>query len=179
MAQRVITGPFTLEYGPTIINNVSEVSFDYSADSAQPTTIDGRTFDIPTTTSISATVTIIGADTEILSAIFPTKKKTLGQQMSTGETLTATPENPDPVAIDLTSVTACDSTTKFDLELTGCDTTYRLVDCSVKIDRLEIEDNVLVNVSLVFTGSPDVNPDGTVPAMLQIFPKGSLTATSP
>lgn len=178
MAQRVITGPFKLEYAGLAINNVSEVSFDYSADSSQPTTIDGRTFDIPTTTSISVTATIIGADTEILGQIFPSKLKTAGQVVSTGETVTATDNHPDPKVIDLTSVTACDSQDKFDLTLTGCDTVYRVNDCTVKIDSLEIEDNVLVNVSLIFTGSPDVNEDGTVPALLQIFPIGTLPEVS-
>jgi len=177
-----VTGPFTLYYGAVDADHqvveVTEVSFDYSADSTQPTTIDGRTFDIPTTTSLSATVTLLGATPEMLGKIFPLKKKVLGEQVSTGETVTATETDENPVVLDLTTITACETSTPLDLILVGCDTTYRINDCTPKIDSIDIEDNVLVNVSVIFTSVPQIQEDGTVPASLQIYPTGSLVAAS-
>ena len=181
----IITGPFSLKYGDVNIDNVTEVSFDYSADSSTPTTIDGRTLNIPTTTSLSATVSILGADTTILSALFGTSWSVLDTaKMSTGETYTApAPQgsNPKVPAIDMKALSACGSTTsKNHLQLIGCGYTYRLVDATVRLDSLEINDNVTVNVSLIFTSQPesyvDANDGNKLKqhALLQIYPTGSI-----
>lgn len=182
MARNYLTGPFNLYYGSIDeehrVMEVSEVSFDYSSDSSQPTTIDGRTFDIPTTTSVSATVTLLGATPDTLGRIFPLKKKVLGETVSTGEVVTATETHEDPIVLDLTSVNACETDTPLDLYLVGCDVTYRMNDCTAKIDSIDIEDNILINVSVIFTSTPQLLPDGTLPAYLQVYPTGSLVAAS-
>ena len=181
----ILTGPFSLKYGDVNIDNVTEVSFDYSADSSQPTTIDGRTLDIPTSTQLSASVSILGADTTILSALFGSAWTVLnGARMSTGETYTAPAAQGGAAqvpAIDMKALSACGSTTnKENLELIGCGYTYRLVDATVKLDSLEINDNVTVDVTLVFTSQPDSYTDAQdgnklkQHALLQIFPTGTL-----
>lgn len=177
----IITGPFSLKYGSVAIDNVSEVSFEYSADSVQPTTIDGVTLDFPTTTSFSATVTILGADTKILAALFNEWGVMDGGTMSTQELYTEQTGDATIPAVDIKALSACGATTtKHDLELVGCGYTYRIVDATAKIDTFELADNIMVNVSIVFTSQPEsyTDPaDGLLKrhAMLQIFETGSLS----
>lgn len=163
----LVTGPFTIKYGSVEIQDVSELSWDYSSDSTQPTTIDGRTFDIPTTTSASVTITILGADIAALSEIFPQYAVAAGGTMSTGEKTTYD-------AFDLKAMSACGSTAlEEDLEIVGCDTTTRLVNARAKISSISYEDNVVQTVEVTFTGMPSQNQ-----GIIQMYKNNSLVESS-
>lgn len=164
MAQgHLVTGPFTVKFGGVQLEDVSEISWDYSADSANPTTIDGRTYDIPTTTSASIDITLLGADIEVLCDIFPQYAVEAGGTMSTGETTTYK-------AFDCKAMSACGSIAlNDDLEVIGCDTTTRLINARVKINSIDYEDNVVQTIQLHFTGEPAVNQ-----AVFQMYKNGSL-----
>ncbi len=162
------TGPFAIKFGTVEIQDVSELSWDFSSDSSNPTTIAGKTYDLPTTTSMSLDVTILGADIPTLSAIFPEAAVAADGVMSTGETTT------DP-AFDFKSATACGTVRlQDDLEVIGCDTTTRLVDATAKIASIDYEDNIVQTVTVTFTGQ---SPEGV--AIFQMFKNGSLTPATP
>ena len=160
----LLTGPFTVKYGQQTLEDVSEISWDYSVDSTQPTTIDGRTYDIPTTTSASVDITLLGADIAALGMIFPQYVVEAGSKLSTGETS-------EKKAFDLKAMSACGSTTlREDLEIIGCDITTRLVNASAKISSIDYEDNVIQTATITFTGTPDQGQ-----GMIQLYENGSLT----
>lgn len=160
----LVTGPFTIKFGNVTLQDVSEISWDYSADSTQPTTIDGRTYDIPTTTTASMTVTLLGASVDVLNAIFPGYAVAAGGTMSTGETTTK-------AAFDLTASGACGATQlKDDVEVIGCEYTTRLVNASVRISSIDYEDNVIETFELTFTGTPEAGQ-----GVIQMYENGSLS----
>lgn len=172
------TGPFTLKYAGNTIENVSELSFDFSADASEPTTIDGVTYRIPTTTSMSVSLTLLGPEIMLLGQILGIDNviTPAGQKLSTGETVTAN-------AFELKAVQACANNDLNDLEIIGCEQTYRLVDASVSIDSWDVEDNVLINCTVVFTGTPGthVDPDtGETKrhALFQLYKNGSISGES-
>jgi hypothetical protein len=161
----LVKGPFTIKYGANQLEDVSEISWDYSSDSSNPTTIDGRTFDIPTTTSASIDVTLLGADITALGLIFPSYLVAAGGKMSTGETTTYD-------AFDCKAMSACGSVAlKDDLEVIGCETTTRLVNASAKISSIDYEDNVVQTVTVTFTGNPTAGQ-----AVFQLYKNDSLTS---
>lgn len=160
----LVTGPFTVKFGSSVtLEDVSEISWDYSSDSTQPTTIDGRTYDIPTTTSASIEITLLGADIAVLSQIFPQYAVAAGGTMSTGETT-------DKAAFDCKAMSACGAVAlSDDLEVIGCEYTTRLVNAKAKISSIDYEDNVVQTVTVTFTGNPSANE-----AVFQIYENGSL-----
>lgn len=172
------TGPFTLKYAGNTIENVSELSFDFSADASEPTTIDGVTYHIPTTTSMSVSLTLLGPEIALLGQILGVDNviTPAGSTLTTGETVTAN-------AFELKAIQACIGNDVNDLEIIGCEQTYRLVDASVSIDSWDVEDNVLINCTVKFTGTPGshIDPDtGELRkhALLQIYQNGSISEQS-
>lgn len=160
----LVTGPFTIKYGANTLTDVSAITWNYSANSTQPTTIDGRTYDIPTTTSAAITITLLGASIDILSSIFPRYAVAAGGTMSTGETTTK-------AAFDLTAAGACGSTElKDDVEIIGCEITTRLVNASARISAIEYQDNVVQTVQVTFTGTPEQGE-----GVIQMYENGSLS----
>lgn len=172
------TGPFTLKYAGNTIENVSELSFDFSADASEPTTIDGVTYHIPTTTSMSVSLTLLGPEIALLGQILGIDRviTPAGSTLSTGEEVSKN-------AFELKAVQACAGNDVSDLEIIGCDQTYRLVDASVSIDSWDVEDNVLINCTVVFTGTPGSHRDPETGALkkhalLQIYENGSVSEAS-
>lgn len=161
------TGPYTVKYGAITFENVTEMSWDYSADTNEQTTVDGRTLRLPTTTSASIDITLYAADIQVLSLIFPQFAVVAGGRMSTGE-ITEKP------AFDMRAMTACGSVDlKDDLEIIGCGVTTRLVDAVATISSIDYEDNVTQNVTITFSGQP---AQGV--GMIQMYENGSLKPAS-
>lgn len=160
-------GPYTVKYGSIQMDDVTEVSWDYSADTNEQTTIDGRTLTVPTTTSASVDVTLYAADIQILSLIFPQYAVPAGGTMSTGEVT-------DKLAFDAKAMSACGATDlEDDLEIIGCGITTRLVNAKATISSIDYEDNVTQNVTITFTGQPRAGQ-----AVFQMYENGSLHAQS-
>ncbi|MBQ9160886.1 MAG: hypothetical protein IJ122_06150 [Methanobrevibacter sp.] len=167
MNDNLLTGPFTVKFGTIQLEDVSEISWDYSSNSSNPTTIDGRTFDIPTTTSAAINITLLGADIDVLCEIFPQFAVEAGGTMSTGE---VTSEK----AFDCKAMSACGTIAlNDDLEVIGCDATTRLVNARARISAINYQDNVIQTVQVRFTGQPAVNQ-----AVFQIYKNGSLSDAS-
>lgn len=156
-------GPYRVKYGSVIFDDVTEVSWDYSADTNEQTMIDGRTKTLPTTTSASVDVTLYAADIQTLSLIFPQYAVPAGGTMSTGETT-------DEPAFDAKAMSACGATDlEEDLEIIGCKLTTRLVNAKATISSIDYEDNVTQNVTITFTGQPNAGE-----AVFQMYKTGSL-----
>lgn len=163
MASDLNIGPYKIKYGSVIFEDVTEVSWDYSADTNEQTMIDGRTKTLPTTTTASVSVTLYGADIQTLSLVFPQFAVPAGGTMSTGETAT------EP-AFDALAMSACGQTTLVeDLEIIGCKLTTRLVNAKALIESIDYEDNITQNVTIQFTGEPKAGE-----AVFQIYPNDSL-----
>lgn len=160
-------GPYRVKYGSVIFDDVTEVSWDYSADTNEQTMIDGRTKTIPTTTSASVDVTLYAADIQTLSLIFPQYAVPAGGTMSTGEVT----ERP---AFDALAMSACGSQNlEEDLEIIGCKLTTRLVNAKATISSIDYEDSVTQNVTVTFTGNPAAGQ-----AVFQMFETGTLKSKS-
>ncbi len=160
-------GPYTVKYGAVQFDDVTEISWDYSADTNEQTMIDGRTRTVPTTTSASVDVTLYAADIQVLSLIFPQYAVPAGGKMSTGEIA-------DKAAFDALAMSACGSTAlEDDLEIIGCNLTTRLVNARASISSIDYEDNVTQNVTVTFTGQPAAGE-----AVFQIYENGSLHKAS-
>lgn len=167
MATEKNIGPYKVKYGSVIFEDVTEVSWDYSADTNEQTMIDGRTKTLPTTTSASVSVTLYAADIQTLSLIFPQYAVPAGGTMSTGEIATE-------AAFDALAMSACGAQNlEEDLEVIGCKLTTRLVNASATIDSIDYEDNVTQNVTVKFTGQPDAGQ-----AVFQIYKNGTLQPAS-
>lgn len=167
MATELNIGPYKVKYGSVIFEDVTEVSWDYSADTNEQTMIDGRTKTLPTTTTASVDVTLYAADIQTLSLVFPQFAVPAGGTMSTGEIAT------EP-AFDALAMSACGSTELTeDLEIIGCKLTTRLVNAKATISAIDYEDNVTQNVTITFTGNPDAGQ-----AVFQIYKNNSLQAAS-
>lgn len=161
------TGPYRVKYGSVIFDDVTEVSWDYSANTNEQTMIDGRTKTLPTTTTASVDVTLYAADIQTLSLVFPQFAVPAGGTMSTGEVTTE-------AAFDALAMSACGSMDlEEDLEIIGCKLTTRLVNAKATISSIDYEDNITQNVTLHFTGNPDAGQ-----AVFQIYKNGSLQAAS-
>ena len=167
MATEQNIGPYRVKYGAIIFDDVTEVSWDYSADTNEQTMIDGRTKTLPTTTSASVSVTLYAADIQTLSLIFPEYAVPAGGTMSTGETT-------DEPAFDAKAMSACGATDlPQDLEIIGCKLTTRLVNAKATIDSIDYEDNITQNVTVRFTGQPQAGE-----AVFQMYKTGSLHEAS-
>ena len=159
--------PYRVKYGSVIFDDVTEVSWDYSADSNEQTMIDGRTKTLPTTTSASVSVTLYAADLQTLSLISPQFADPACGKLSTGETVS------EP-AFDAMAMSACGATElEDDLEIIGCKLTTRLVNAKATIDSIDYEDNVTQNVTVKFTGQP-----GAGEAVFQMYKTGTISDAS-
>lgn len=139
-------GPYKVKYGSVIFDDVTEVSWDYTADTNEQTMIDGRVKTLPTTTTASVDVTLYAADIQTLSLIFPQFAVPAGGTLSTGETTT------EP-AFDALAMSACgQADLTEDLEIIGCKVTTRLVNAKAAISSIDYEDNITQNVTITFTG---------------------------
>lgn len=157
-------GPYKVKYGSLIFEDVTEVSWDYSADTNEQTMIDGRTKTLPTTTTASVDVTLYAADIQTLSVIFPQFAVPAGGTMSTGEVT-------EKAAFDALAMSACGQTELVeDLEIIGCKVTTRLVNAKATISSIDYEDNITQNVTITFTGDPKVGE-----AIFQMYENDSLS----
>ena len=166
MAEKNI-GPYKVRFGSIEFEDVTEISWDYSADNNEQTMIDGRTKTIPTTTKASVSLTLYATDIQTLSLVFPQFAVPAGGTMSTGEKAT-TP------AFDARAMSACGAVAlEDDLEIIGCKLTTRLVNARATISSISYEDNVTQNIELTFTGQPSAGE-----AVFQMFDNDSLQPQS-
>ena len=66
-----IQGPFKFKWGANTLNNVSEISVDYTVDTSDTTTLDGNKFTVQTGMSATVTFTLLENDIASLATVLP------------------------------------------------------------------------------------------------------------
>lgn len=134
----LVKGPFNFKWGTQQLNNVSEISVDYTVDSSDTTTLDGNRFSVQTGMGMSVTLTLLENDVASLATILP-------QYYDSGSGM-----------IDVAAA-SCDTTEVYDdLEITACGTNaqvLRLINARTQIDSIDIGDG-LRTVAVMFVGEP-------------------------
>lgn len=136
----LVKGPFNFKWGTQQINNVSEISVDYSVDTSDTTTLDGNRFTVQTGMGMSVTLTVLENDVATLATILP-------------QYYNATDGTIDIAAA---SCEAGDADDWNDLEITSCGSgaqVLRLVRARTQIDSIDIGDG-LRTVAVMFIGEP-------------------------
>lgn len=147
----LVKGPFNFKWGANQINNVSDISFDYSVDTSDTSTLDGNKFTIQTGMSATVTLTVLDNDIASLAMLLPQFYVAMGETLSTGETVT----NPAG-AIDVTAASCTTSDVYNQLDVYACGTNaqvLRLVHARTQIDSVDVSDG-LRTVSVLFIGEP-------------------------
>lgn len=153
MATNLIKGPFTIRWGGVVIEDVSEIGFNYDVNTNDYQTVDGRTYQVEGAITASVDLTLLASDTATLRVLFPQYYVPTGSKLSTGETVTA-----EEGAIDIKAA-SCDQTGDYnhDLEIVSCGDngeTTRLVNARTTLSTQEFADNALRTVTVSFIGEP-------------------------
>jgi len=147
----LVKGPFNFKWGANQVNNVSDISVDYSVDTSDTSTLDGNKFTVQTGMSATVTLTLLENDIASLATLLPQYYVAMGDQLSTGETVTS-PYG----AIDVTAASCTTSDIYNQLDIYACGTNaqvLRLVHARTQIDSVDISDG-LRTVAVVFIGEP-------------------------
>jgi len=147
----LVKGPFNFKWGANNINNVSDISVDYTVDSSDTSTLDGRTYSVQTGMNATVTLTVLDNDIASLATLLPQFYVPTGGVLSTGETVTQ-PQG----AIDITAAKCTTSDVYNQLDIYACGTNaqvLRLVRARTQIDSVDIADG-LRTVAIQFVGEP-------------------------
>lgn len=147
----LVKGPFNFKWGANTLNNVSEISVDYTVDSSDTTTLDGNRYTVQTGTSASITLTLLENDIASLATLLPQFYVPMGGVLSTGETVAQTQG-----AIDVTAAKCTTSNIFNQLDIYACGTNaqvLRLVRCRTQIDSIDVADG-LRTVAVQFVSEP-------------------------
>lgn len=167
----LVKGPFDVKWGANVVEDISEVSLDYSQDNNQYSTIDNRKYTVDGAIEASVTLTLLGNDIPALAMLLPQYHVANGAQLSSGETVTDADG-----AIDVKAA-SCDMATVYnDLDIISCGNpgqVFRLKNARSTIDGMELADNAIRTISIKFVGEP---AQGV--ANVQFFKSGSLNPAS-
>ncbi len=147
-----VKGPFIVKWGNNTLSNVQDYSFDYSVESSEYTTLDGKkvTFD----GAISATVSLqlLRSDVASLAVVLPQYFVPQGGTMSTGEVVANSGG-----AIDIAAA-SCNTTPVYNnLDIISCGTSatvVRLVNSRTTIDSIDLQDSTVLTFTVKFVGEP-------------------------
>ncbi len=163
-------GPFTVQWGSNILEDIEELELEYEVDTEDYTTIQGRTFEVSGSHKASATVTLLAGDVPALAALLPQYHIDDNAIASTGETV-------DDVngIIDLVPG-GCDVTpTYHNLIITSCGNpgqVFRMLNVRTEIAGVELDDKLRkVSISLIGEAPQDM-------ATIQFFQEGALGSIS-
>lgn len=147
----LVKGPFLFKWGANSLNNVSDISIDYSVDSNDTTTLDGNKYSTQTGMSASVTLTLLDNDIPSLAMVLPQYYVPMGGTLSTGETVSQTGG-----AIDIAAASCTTSTIYNQLDVYACGTNaqvLRLPRSRTEVDSVDIGDG-LRKVAIKFVGEP-------------------------
>lgn len=148
----LVRGPFDLKWGANTLQDVSEISLDFSQDTNDYSTIDNRKYTIDGAISATVTLTFLASDVASLAAVLPQYHVPGGGTLSSGETVSGSVG-----AIDIVAA-ACDSDPVYnDLDVIACGSNsqvFRLKNARTKIDSMEFADNAVRTVTVAFIGEP-------------------------
>lgn len=167
----LVKGPFNVRWGVNTLQDVSEISLEYEQESNDYTTIDNRRYTIDGAINTSVSTTLLGSDVAALAAVLPQYHVPNGGFLSTGEQVTDADGAIDVVAA------SCDSDPVYnDLDIVACGNNaqvVRLKNARTKIDSMELADNAVRTVTVMFIGEPDA---GT--ANIQFFAENGIDDVS-
>jgi hypothetical protein len=147
----LVKGPFNFKWGANSINNVSEVSFDYTVDTNDTTTLDGNKFTVQTGMGTNVSLTLLDNDIASLAMLLPQFYVPMGGTLSTGETVTQSQG-----AIDVAAASCTTSDIFNQLDIYACGTNaqvLRIPRARTQIDSVDISDG-LRTVTIMFVGEP-------------------------
>lgn len=149
----LVKGPFKFRWGDNALNNVSEISVDYTVDTSDTTTLDGNSHTVQTGMSASVTFTLLENDIPALAVVLPQYFVNTGGTLSTGETVTS-----EDGAIDIVAASCSSTEIHNPLDVYACgpvsDTqVMRLVNAKTQIDSIDFGDG-LRTVAIQFIGEP-------------------------
>lgn len=147
----LVKGPFNFKWGANQLNNVSDISVDYSVDTSDTDTLDGRKYTVQTGMSATVTLTLLDNDVASLATVLPQYHVAQGGVLSTGETVSNTAG-----AVDVVAASCSTSETFNDLDIFACGSgaqVLRLVNARTQIDSVDIGDG-LRTVAVMFIGEP-------------------------
>lgn len=147
----LVKGPFLFKWGANSLNNVSDISVDYSVDTNDTTTLDGNKYSTQTGMSASVTLTLLDNDIASLAMVLPQYYVPTGGTLSTGETVTQSQG-----AIDIAAASCTTSTVYNQLDIYACGTNaqvMRIPRSRTQVDSVDIGDG-LRTVAIQFIGEP-------------------------
>lgn len=170
MAQ-LVRGPFTVKWGANTLEDITEVSLDYEQETNDYTTIDNRRYTIDGAINASVSVTLLKSDVAALAMVIPQYVVANGGLMSSGETVTSADG-----AIDVLAASCENDPVYNDLDIIGCGANaevFRLKNARTRIDSMELADNSVRTVTVVFVGEP-----ASGEANVQFFKQNGLSVVS-
>ena len=147
----LVKGPFNFKWGGNSLNNVSEISVDYTVDSSETSTLDGNKYTVETGMSAMVTLTLLDSDIASLAMVLPQYYVANSGTLSTGETVS----NPAG-AIDIVAASCATNDVFNQLDIYACGTNaqvMRLVNARTEIESIDIGDG-LRTVAVKFIGEP-------------------------
>lgn len=147
----LVKGPFNFKWGANSINNVSDISVDYSVDTNDTTTLDGNKHIVQTGMSATVSLTLLDNDIASLAMLLPQYYVAFHGTLSTGETV-----NNPAGAIDIVAASCTTSDVFNQLDIYACGSNaqvMRLVRSRTQIDSIDIADG-LRTVTVMFIGEP-------------------------
>ena len=148
----LVKGPFVVKWGANTLTNVQDYSYDYSVDSNDYTTLDGRKTTLEGAISASVSVQLLRSDVASLATVLPQYYVAQGETMSTGEVVA----NADG-AIDVVAA-SCNTTPVYNnLDIISCGTNatvVRLVNARTTIDSIDLQDSTVLTFTVKFVGEP-------------------------
>lgn len=167
----LVRGPFDLKWGANTLQDVSEISLDYDQETNDYTTIDNRRYTIDGAINASVSVTLLKSDVAALATVLPQYVVANGGVLSTGETVTNAAG-----AIDVVAASCENDPVYNDLDIISCGAVgdvFRLKNARTRIDSMELADNAVRTVTVVFVGEPAAGD-----ANVQFFKEGGISVVS-
>lgn len=148
----LVKGPFNFKWGDNSLNNVSDISIDYSVDTSDTSTLDGNKYTVQTGMSITVTLTLLDNDIASLAMILPQYYVAQGETLSTGETV-----EESEGAIDIVAASCTTSDVFNQLDIYACGTNaqvLRIPRSRTQVDSVDLGDG-LRTVAVQFIGEPE------------------------
>ncbi len=148
----IVRGPFVAKWGSNTLADVQDYSFDYSVDTNEYNTIDGRKTIFDGAISASVSIQLLRSDVPALAAVLPQYFVAQGGTMSTGEVVTNASGAIDVVAASCNTVAVYNN-----LDIISCSsnaTVVRLVNARSSIDSVDLQDSTVLTFTIKFTGEP-------------------------
>lgn len=144
-------GPFTVKWGANTIEDIEEISFDYTVNSSDLETVQGVSYNVRGTISVSATLTLLSTDIEALAALLPQYFVPAGDELADGTVVVNTDG-----AIDIVAAGCSATPVANNLVIEDCtgndDGRMTIWATSTDVDSIEFSDNVR-KVLIAFRGT--------------------------